>query len=190
MGKTKISTLELEKYLRQNMTVSQIAKKAGVAKSTVSERLKNLRVAVTKHVTLKNGGRLAERKYDAMDQLGKISAAVNRELDWIKGKIEAGPSDKDRRKWQDSQLSHCAEIRKQVELMLKIATELYRIEEVQRFQQVVLEEIANESPETRERIVRRLVERGALARSDGLSSFRIRGDAGEADPPDGMGSED
>jgi hypothetical protein len=49
--------------------------------------------------------------------------------------------------------------------MLEIASTLYRVEEVANFQKIVIEEIGNESPECRERIVKRLVTRGSLGRS-------------------------
>jgi hypothetical protein len=49
-----------------------------------------------------------------------------------------------------------AEIRKQLELMLKIHESLFDIKQVQNYQRTVLEEIGFESPECQERILRRL----------------------------------
>ena len=164
MGKAKFSNMELEKLLNQGMGVRAIAKKLRVSPSAVSQRLKALRVAISSHVAMRDGGRLAEQKYNAQEQLLSISRLINKELDFIQEKIKKEP-EKERAKWQEAQLKHTAEIRQQIKLMLEIASTLYRVEEIANFQKIVIEEIGNESPECRERIVKRLVERGSLGRS-------------------------
>ena len=164
MGKAKFSNMELEKLLNQGMGVRAIAKQLRVSPSAVSQRLKALRVAVSAHVAVRDGGRLAEQKYNAQEQLLSISRLINKELDFIQEKIKKEP-EKERAKWQEAQLKHTAEIRQQIKLMLEIASTLYRVEEVANFQKIVIEEIGNESPECRERIVKRLVARGSLGRS-------------------------
>jgi len=163
MGKRKFSNLDLEKLVNQGMGVRQIARKLKVSPASVSERLKNLRVAVSKNLAVRNAGKLVKKKFDAMDQLLNISRIVNKELDFIREKIKENPDD--RGKWQEIQLKHTAEVRHQIKLMLDIAQVLYRAEEVAAFQQTVLEEIGNADPEVRERILKRLTERGTLARS-------------------------
>jgi len=165
MGKGKFSNLELEKLLKQGMGVRAIAKKLRVSPSAVSQRLKALRVAVSAHVAVRDGGRLAEQKYNAQQQLLNISQVINKELQYIQEKIKKDPPENERAKWQEAQLKHTAEIRQQIKLMLEIASTLYRVEEVANFQKIVIEEIGNESPECRERIVKRLVTRGSLGRS-------------------------
>lgn len=164
MGKARFSNLELERLLKQGLGVRAIAKKLKVSPSAISQRLKALRVAISGHVAVRDGGRLAEQKYDAQQQLLNISRLINNELDFIQEKIKKDPQ-KERAKWQQAQLAHTAEIRQQIKLMLEIASTLYRVEEVANFQKIVIEEIGRESPECRKRIVRRLVERGSLGRS-------------------------
>ena len=58
-----------------------------------------------------------------------------------------------------------AEIRGQVKLQLEIFRALYDMRAVQEFQAEVLEIIENVSPESRNQIVRRLVEKNALRSS-------------------------
>jgi DNA-binding Lrp family transcriptional regulator len=55
------------------LSVSEIARKAGVSKGTVSTRLKALNAAITKDVTLHHAGEIVETKLNAIGQLQKIN---------------------------------------------------------------------------------------------------------------------
>jgi len=56
MPKKKFTDLELKQLLRQGLTCTEIASRLGVAKSTVSERLKALKIAVSKDLTHHSAG--------------------------------------------------------------------------------------------------------------------------------------
>ena len=161
MGRGKISLVQLERLVREGNGVSQIAKKLGVAKGSVSKRLKDLRVGITKDVVLRSAPQIVDRQLNAMDQLKKINTLINGELDYIEKNIETATG-QERRELQEQRLKHVAEVRKQLGLLLEIAQALYNAEEVAAFQQSVLEEIGHAAPEVRDRILQRLNERRAI----------------------------
>ena len=161
MGRGKISLVQLERLVREGNGVSQIAKKLGVAKGSVSKRLKDLRVGITKDVVLRSAPQIVDRQLNAMDQLKKINTLINGELDYIEKNIETATG-QERRELQEQRLKHVAEVRKQLGLLLEIAQALYNAEEVAAFQQSVLEEISHAAPEVRDRILQRLNERRAI----------------------------
>ena len=161
MGRGKISLIQLERLVREGNGVSQIAKKLGVAKGSVSKRLKDLRVGITKDVVLRSAPQIVDRQLNAMDQLKKINMLINGELDYIEKNIETATG-QERKELQEQRLKHVAEVRKQLGLLLEIAQALYNAEEVAAFQQSVLEEIGHAAPEVRDRILQRLNERRAI----------------------------
>jgi len=161
MGRGKISLVQLERLVREGNGVSQIAKKLGVAKGSVSKRLKDLRVGITKDVVLRSAPQIVDRQLNAMDQLKKINTLINGELDYIEKNIETATG-QERRELQEQRLKHVAEVRKQLGLLLEIAQAIYNAEEVAAFQQSVLEEIGHAAPEVRDRILQRLNERRAI----------------------------
>ena len=161
MGRGKISLVQLERLVREGNGVSQIAKKLGVAKGSVSKRLKDLRVGITKDVVLRSAPQIVDRQLNAMDQLKKINTLINGELDYIEKNIKTATG-QERKDFQEQRLKHVAEVRKQLGLLLEIAQALYNAEEVAAFQQSVLEEIGHAAPEVRDRILQRLNERRAI----------------------------
>lgn len=161
MGKGKISLIQLERLVREGNSVSQIAKKLGVAKGSVSKRLKDLKVGITKDVVLRSAPQIVDRQLNAMDQLKKINTLINGELDYIEKNIETATG-QERKELQEQRLKHVAEVRKQLGLLLEIAQALYNAEEVAAFQESVIQEIGHAAPEVRDRILQRLNERRAI----------------------------
>jgi len=161
MGRGKISLVQLERLVREGNSVSQIAKKLGVTKGSVSKRLKDLRVGITKDVVLRSAPQIVDRQLNAMDQLKKVNGLINNELDYIEKNIETATG-QERKELQEQRLKHVAEVRKQLGLLLDIAQALYNAEEVAAFQQSVIEEIGHAAPEVRDRILQRLNERRAI----------------------------
>ena len=180
MSVRKVSNLELEELVRQGNGVSEIARKLGVTKGTVSKRLKALRTAVTGNVTLHHAGEIVERKIDAIEQLQKINEYANELLDllmrWNRGDeealqiLESQVATKQVRvgdqvefvreyKFKDPRelaLKAMQEIRGQMNLQLDIFKTLYDMAAVAEFQKEVLEAIGNASPDLRDQIVRNL----------------------------------
>ena len=76
----KISNLELEQLVRKGLGVSEIARKLRVSKGAVSKRLKALKVAITRDVTLHHAGEIVEKKINAIEQLESINKSANQIL--------------------------------------------------------------------------------------------------------------
>ena len=98
---------------------------------------------------------------NAMDELWRINAMVNKELSYLEENIETATEER-RKELSEQRLKYVGEIRKQLDLLLDIAQALYNTEEVTKFQQVVIEVIGSVSPETKDRILRALNARGAI----------------------------
>jgi transposase-like protein len=174
MSAKKISDIELEQLVREGNGVSAIARKLGVAKGTVSKRLKQLNVCIAKSATIHHAGEVVKREINAAAQLQKINDHANELLDLLMvcvngdevAKAEAavklgpmGPGNKDPK---ELALKCMQEIRSQLKLQLEIFQTLYDMQAVADFQREVLEAIGNADLETRDRIIRNLKERSAI----------------------------
>ena len=184
VSQTKVSNIELERLVRQGLGVSEIARKVGVSKGTVSSRLKALNVAITKNVTLHHAGEIVDRKLDAIGQLQKINDYANELLDllmrWNRGdeealrilesqvrkvKVRGSEEEVTEYKFRDPRelaLKAMAEIRGQLALQLEILKALYDMSAVAEFQKEVLEAIGNASPELRDKIIHNLQKTRAI----------------------------
>lgn len=184
MSETKVSNIELERLVRQGLGVSEIARKVGVSKGTVSSRLKALNVAIAKNVTLHHAGEIVEKKLDAIGQLQKINDYANELLEllmrWNRGdeaalqilesqvrkvKVRGSEEEVTEYKFKDPRelaLKAMAEIRGQLALQLEIFKALYDMSAVAEFQKEVLEAIGNASPELRDKIIHNLQKTRAI----------------------------
>ena len=184
MSKMKISNIELEKLLRKGLGVSEIARKVGVSKGTVSKRLKALNVAINQRVVLHDAGQIVEKKLDAIGQLQKINDYANELLDllmrWNRGdeealqilesqvkrvRIRGTEEEVTEYKFKDPRelaLKAMGEIRGQLNLQLEIFRSLYDFAAVSEFQKEVLESIKEVAPDVRDKIVFNLQKRRAI----------------------------
>jgi len=186
VSKTKVSNIELEQLVRQGLGVSEIARKVGVSKGTVSSRLKALNVAINQNVTLHHAGEIVEKKLDAIAQLQKINDYANELLDllmrWNRGddealqilesqvrkvKIGRGKDAEEITEFRfkdprELALKAMAEIRGQLNLQLEIFKALYDMAAVAEFQKEVLTAIGEVSPDVRERIIHNLQKARAI----------------------------
>ena len=165
MNNKKISNVELEQLVREGNGVSEIARKLGVTKGAVSKRLKNLKVAITKDVTLRHAGEIVEKKLDSIEQLQKINDSANEILGqvmrWLRGDKEAlkGLDERDPR---ELALKAMGEIRGQLKLQLEIFKALYDLAAVAEFQKEVLTAIGEVAPDVRDKIIRNLQKTRAI----------------------------
>jgi AcrR family transcriptional regulator len=170
--------------VREGFGVSEIARKVGVSKGTVSKRLKALKVAITKNVTLHDAGKIVERKLDTIEQLQKINDYANELLDllmrWNRGEQEAlqileSQVRKIKVRGQEEEVTEyrfkdprelalkaMQEIRGQLALQLEIFQALYDMSAVAEFQKEVLETIREVAPDVREKIIFNLQKRRAV----------------------------
>jgi len=174
MSNRKFADIQLEQLVREGNGVSQIGRILGVSKGTVSKRLKQLKVGITKNVTLTHAGEIVKKEINAAEQLQKINDHANELLDLLMvcvngdeaAKQEAaaklgpvGPGNKDPK---ELALKCMQEIRSQLKLQLEIFQTLYDMQAVAEFQREVLEAIGDANLETRDRIIRNLKERSAI----------------------------
>ncbi len=169
MFEKKINIAELEKLIRDGNSQNQAARIIGVSKQAVSATLKRLKaqnersaLSVSEPVVKA----LVGSKIDGMKQLKKINDTTIHEINFLNQKIKNLQGDKkedenggnngaERDKLVFQRLKHIAEIRKQLGLLLDISKELYNVEEVQRFQQTVLDTIGEVDENVRNKIVER-----------------------------------
>ena len=165
----KISNLELEQLVRKGLGVSEIARKLGVSKGCVSKRLKALKVAITRDVTLHHAGEIVEKKINAIEQLESINKSANQILaqamSRLGGDKESIGDDGDQALMnnpRDLALKTMGEIRGQLKLQLEIFRALYDLAAVAEFQKEVLTAIEEVAPDVRSRILCNLQKRRVI----------------------------
>jgi predicted transcriptional regulator len=173
MFEKKINIAELEKLIRDGNSQGQAARLIGVSKQAVSATLKRLKaqnersaLSVSEPVVKT----LVGSKIDGMKQLKKINDTVIHEINFLNQKIKTVDAlicvpdldvkikvekEKEREYLVFQRLKHIAEIRKELGLLLDISKELYNVEEVQRFQQTVLDTIGEVDENVRDKIIER-----------------------------------
>jgi hypothetical protein len=178
---TKASFVEIEQLLTQGFGVSEIARRLGVTKGTISKRIKVLHGSVSRSINLSRAEKVLNRQLNSVDQLQKINDNANELLDllmrWNRGDKEAlqileGQVRKVRVKGSEEEiieykfkdprelaLKAMAEIRGQLSLQLEIFRGLFDMKAVAEFQEEVLHAIGETEPATRNRIIRALQER-------------------------------
>ncbi len=161
MANRKFSDNRLLRLFRAGSSVKEIAEKLGVGAPAVSKRLKALNISITRDVTLRGAPKLVDNEFNAMNQLRKVNAMINKELDHIEQEID-GAAGIERKDLQDQRLKHVAEVRKQISLVLQIAQVLYNVDEVKAFQEEVLTAIGEAAPQVRSAILQNLQRRKAI----------------------------
>ena len=169
MSRPKISNIELEQLVREGNGVSEIARKMGVSKGAVSKRLKALKVAITKDVTLHHAGEIVEKKLDAIEQLQKINESANEILSQamrrLRGEKDALGEDGDQALMNSPRelaLKAMAEIRGQLKVQLEVFKALYDLAAVAEFQKEVLTAIGEVAPDVRDKILHNLQKARAI----------------------------
>lgn len=152
MGNNKINLIKLNQMLRAGKPVKDCASFFKVSPSAISQAKKSLNISVVKNVALESAHRVVDKNLNTVEQLHKINKAANNLLDTIEKRPEL-------------KIKVMAEIRNQLRLQLEIFQTLYDLQAVQEFQQEVLEVIGTVSPEVKDAIINRLVEKHALRRS-------------------------
>jgi transposase len=172
MRKRKVDPLILDRLLREGLSQREVAERFNVGEGTVSKNVRALNMAQNQDVVLRAATKINDKKLSAMTRLERISQAVETELDFIQEEMK-NLKGEERREWQDTQLKHTAEIRKQLALLLEISQTLYNIEEVEAFKKIVLEEIGAIDEEARTKILERIRQRRSYSGVAGISSLGI-----------------
>ena len=138
-----------------------------VSDAAVSKRVKALNIHLSRHVGLERAKEVADRGLDVVHQLQGVNDVIQEELSWAVE--EAREPGADRKGLQQVIIDLTGEIRKQLRFQLEILRSLYDMRGAAEFQKEVLDAIGEVSPETRQAIIQRLVERRALRSAVGFS---------------------
>ncbi len=164
----KIDDQVLYKLLvEEGRSQQEAAAHFSVSEAAVSKRVKALNIHLSRHVGLERAKEVADRGLDVIDQLQGINDVIQEELSWeVEEAREPGA---DRKGLQQVIIDLTGEIRKQLKFQLEILRSLYDMRGAADFQEEVLNAIGEVSPETRQAIIQRLVERRALRTTLGFS---------------------
>ncbi len=170
---------------RDKLSQAEAARRLGVSRQAVHQRLQEIRGKATKVVVAKKLEEVVDNRIDAMGQLKKINDYANELLDllmrWNRGdeealqvlenqvkRIRVGKNEEveiSEVKFKDPRelsVKVMGEIRRQSELQFKIFESLYSMQAVDEFQAAVLETIAEVDDDARRQIIRKLNEKSAL----------------------------
>lgn len=153
--KRKVDLTKIQNLKDGGMSVGDIAKELDVSPGAISKGFKKLGLSGSQDVVLRVAGQINDSKLDAMAKLKNISEIVESELRGIREYLKGVKGEK-RLPWQEMQLKHVAEVRKQLSLLREISETLYRIEEIEAFKKIILECLGGESPELRDRVMQRI----------------------------------
>jgi len=157
----KIDDQVLYQMLVENgQTQSEVAAHFGVSEAAVSKRVKALNIHLSRHVALERAKEIADHGLNVVHQLQGINNVIQDELQWATD--AARKPGADRKGLQTVIIDLTGEVRKQLRFQLEVLRSLYDMRGVAEFQKEVLDAIGEVSPETREAIIRRLVEKRAL----------------------------
>ncbi len=152
--------------VEEGQTQSKVAAYFGVSEAAVSKRVKALNFHLNRHVGLERAKEVADHGLNVVDQLQGINDVIQEELIWATE--EARKPGADRKALEQTIIDLTGEVRKQLRFQLEVLRSLYDMRGVAEFQKEVLDAIKEVSPETRDAIVKRLIERRALRSALGL----------------------
>lgn len=156
-GKAKVSRVKVKNLLAKGMSQTQVAKELGCARNTVCTIIKEQKLVTTKAVTLGEdvSKRLLDTNINTLDQLNRVNASLLDEMDKIKEELNY--SDKgERKELRDVDIKYKAEHRKQMKLLLEIYSTTHQIEQVHKFQKIVMDVIRELEPTAAREIIKRL----------------------------------
>ena len=181
--KNKLSPEVLQRELDAGLSCSAIARKYGVAVSTVTRSLRRLQLVAAATLVspiptepteaTKKAQKVVAEQINSVEQLQKINQAVNRQLDAIEREIRTGKINKI--EGRELLFKASKEIRAQLKLQLDIMSKLFDMQYVAEFQKIVIETIGEVAPDVRDEIIRRLE---AVQSMRGIAARAISGNQG------------
>jgi DNA-directed RNA polymerase specialized sigma24 family protein len=132
----------------------------GINEAAISKAVKRLNLNLGRHIGLERAKDVADHGLNVVGQLQGINGTIQEELRWATQ--EARREGGDRHGLQKVMIELSSEVRNQLGFQLDILRSLYDFQPAAEFQQDVLDAIGQISPETRQAIIERLIERRAL----------------------------
>ena len=151
MFERRLNPILLEKLLAEGKSQSQAARSMGFSKQAVSKFLQRQK-GDPKPVPVKTG---PTSEFEGLKSLKKIMSTVVGELKYLDGEIKTSKGEI-RERLNSQRLNYLKECRKQLSFILEIDERRFSLEEVQRFQNFVLEKIGEIDETTREQILESL----------------------------------
>jgi len=160
----RINIESVRRLAETGLGCTAIAERLGCSKGAISKVLKKHRIAVAQDMVMASAARMVDKKIDALAQLHDINARLQEEVAFMRDHMRS-LKPQERKDWEREYVAAMSEVRKQLNLVLEIGRTLYNIEEVERFQNVVMEVLNEADPELRAEVVRRLRSRRSLRRA-------------------------
>lgn len=158
----RLTDHELKRLYEEGKTQSEIARRYGLNKSTVSRRLRKFKIDCTASAAHAAGEVITE-EIDGFKALNRLHSRTETLLDqleqvWSGEANLAELEDKlGRTSLLDALLNTRKELRNQLRLMAEISARLYDVQSVRKFQDTVIDEIRQVDPSFAKKIVDRLV---------------------------------
>lgn len=149
---TKEELERIESLISDGMGINEVSRELNRSASTVSRAVKKMKIS--KAVSISKAGRLFDQKLNALEKLRKIDNRAIQILDNLK--ID---STETALKYGAIILRSCDAVRRDLELQIRIWEALYNIEQVARFQNELINILAEVDFDARERFYARLQER-------------------------------
>ena len=164
MPKPKIDIRKMERLLREGKSQREVAQVFGVSESAISHAKKSLGKNIVRTVGLERANEVVTAHLDVMGQLRGVNLAIHEELTRAKeGVVKA--DGKDQIALQNIIIRLSSEIRRQLDLQMKIFELWYQGRAVIEFQEIVLTAIEEVSPELKEKIIHKLQKERAVRSS-------------------------
>ena len=133
----KIDDRELYRLLtKENWTQREVARHFGVSDQAISQRVKALRITVSRHTGLERAKQITDLGIDIANQLQNVNDAINEELEWAIE--EARKPEMNRLAFQENIVRLAGEIRKQLNFQIEVLKSLYDMKAISQFQNEVL----------------------------------------------------
>ncbi len=143
-----------------------------VSQAAVSKAKKRIDLAVSKDIALFSAPKMISAKISLSDQLEALGKQCRELLEMVHVVLHGDSASQEYRDCRTKLLRLAganrdlggfviklqAELRKQLEFVFKMQSDIYSLKKVEEFQSIVLEEIQNAAPEVQQRIVSKLTE--------------------------------
>ena len=167
MGKSKIDDVKLKRLLRDGKTINHCANVFDVSTQAIRKRIKVMDVVVGKSLVLDKprADKITNEAFDAHAELRKIHGSATEMLAKLeavqRGEVpieELEPLLGSKGSVGDLQLKCIAEIRKQLSFMHDVHKSLLDMKQVQKFQEIILQEISSVDSATGHKIKQKLID--------------------------------
>jgi hypothetical protein len=161
MSKGKIDVKKLDQMLRAGKSQTEAAKFFGVTTGAITQMKQKLKLNIVRTVGLEKAKEVVETHLDMMGQLRKINRAINDELDMAREEA-GGATDARRLALREVIVKLTAEVRKQLDLQMRLFDLWTDAKLVAEFQREVLDVLEKMQPGARDAVISRLKEKRAL----------------------------